>query len=156
VIQLFLSAREVNLFLRDVEGPWRYEGGCLTGRVKLPLGAVNLVVVPAQQGDHVVLSIPFDQVRGDLTRGLMGPLVKMLWGVISDRVSKELAKVLGPQGLPPDTVTVEKRGNVGTVSVSLMRVNQWLARQQVLGLKPFVQGASFGEDGVRARLGLYK
>ena len=156
MIHLFLSAREVNLFLRDVEGPWRYEGGLLLGRVKLPLGAVNLVVVPAHKGDWVVLSIPFDKVRGDITRGLMGPLLKMLWGFISERVSKELDKMLAAQGLPRDTVTVEKRGDVGTVAISLVRLNQRLAREQLLGLKPFVQGASFGEDGVRARVGLYK
>ena len=155
MIQAFLSAPELNLFLRDAEG-WRYEQGCLMGKVKLPIGAVNLVVVPAQQGDFLVLSIPFDKVRGNITGGLLGSLVNMLWKVISDQVTKRVTKILAAQGLPADTVTLEKQKGAGLIAVSLVRVNGWLARQQVLNLKPFLQNVWFEPHGVRAQLGLYK
>lgn len=156
MIHAFLTSPELNMFLRDVEGPWRYEHGCLSGRVKLPIGAVNLIVVPAQQGDHIVLSIPFDKVRGNITGGLLGSLVNMLWKFISDQVTKRVDKILAKEGLPRDTVTLDKGKGAGVVAISLMRVNQWLARNQVLNLKAFVQRVDFEPEGIRAKVGLYK
>lgn len=111
-----------------------FEGGCLVGRFKLAVGAVTTVIVPSCQGRYLLLSIPFNRIRGDITGGfLLKRLTKAFWGMISTQVEKAVHPQLLRHGLPPDTVTVDRRrdreGDVGVVFISLDHINGWLARK---------------------------
>ena len=64
------DAKLVNSLLRRVPNQkLEYRHGCIIGEVKLPLGAVNAVVIPSFSGSHVVLAIPFNEIKGDITGG---------------------------------------------------------------------------------------
>ncbi|MBI3927047.1 MAG: hypothetical protein HY319_16040 [Armatimonadetes bacterium] len=139
------------------EGSLTYRSGCFVGHFKLPLGGATAVAVPALQGDKLVLSIPFREIRGDLTRGLLGPLVKGFWGFISDKIQDIGGRQLARAGLPPDTLAVGKArrsdGEVGTVTVCLTRVNQWLARQPTRNLLVWLENLRFDPGHVQIDLG---
>jgi hypothetical protein len=136
-----------------------YQEGCFVLHRKLPLGAASLVAVPTLEGNELVLVLPFDQIRGDLTGGLMGQLAKMLWGVISDQVLKQAGPRLVAMGLPSDTLTVDQVSfqgkKAGRIGISLFRLNEWLARQKwVDPLHLSVEKLSFERSAVGVTLGL--
>lgn len=131
MIRLELTEAHLNRLLEKANVT--YQEGCFVVHRKLPLGAASLVAVPTLEGRELALYLPFDQIRGNLTGGLMGQLAKMLWGVLSDQVLKQVAPRLVAQGLPSDTVDLDQvtfQGKkAGRISLSLTRVNEWLARQ---------------------------
>lgn len=125
-----LAREHLNLFLcRSVDPILSYEGGCILVRRRVSIGMATAVVVPAQHGDELVLNVPFDQIRGEITRGLLGPLVKALWNGVAETVRRNVAMKLHPLGFPGDTVRVDKERGGGRICISLSRVNWWLQSQ---------------------------
>lgn len=159
MIRLTLCDSDVNQLLRLVpEGSLAYRSGCFVGRFKLPLGGATAVAIPALQGRHLVLSIPFRQIRGDITGGfLLAALTKAFWGFISDKIRQLANRQLAQAGLPRDTLAVGKQksrdGEVGTITVSLDRVNEWLARQPTRGLQVWLENLRFEPAEVQVDIG---
>ncbi|MGE0494150.1 MAG: hypothetical protein AB7S38_33375 [Vulcanimicrobiota bacterium] len=133
MIRLSVDSGLVNgLLARIPDHQLRYEQGCLVGHFKLPVGAATAVIVPACRDSELVFSIPFSQIRGDLTgRFLLSKLTSALWGTISQRIERAVRPVLLRQGLPANTVRLDRRrerdGDVGEVVVCLSSLNRWLA-----------------------------
>ena len=157
MLRLYLAGADINFILRQVDPSWSYDYGCLTGRIKLPIGAITLVAVPSVVEDFLVLSLPLDRIKGDITRGLFGTVAKMLWGTLQEQIYKRARVMLARIGLPMDTVEVEKVGGNGQIRVSLYRLNEWLARTyRFKSLKLFVQQLSFFESGAEVTVGLFR
>lgn len=158
MIRLHLSAELLNQILaRFPEYRLVYQSGCFTGYFKLPIGGANVVAIPAGQPRAVVLSIPFQQIRGDLTKGfLLSKLAKMAWGSISNMIETQARSALMQAGMPPDTVTVGRQksqhGDVGVVTISYDAINQWLARQNTRGALIRLHSVFFSPAGVNVEL----
>ncbi len=138
MIELTLTEAHVNLLLDRVQDlSASYQDGCFVLHRKLPIGAASLVAVPTVESSELVLYLPFDQIRGNITGNLMGQLTKMLWGVISDQVLKQAGPRLVAAGLPSDTLSVEQVSfqgkKAGRIGISLRRLNEWLSRQKWVG-----------------------
>lgn len=134
MIELALTEPHVNVLLDRVQDlSASYQDGCFVLHRKLPIGAASLVAVPTVESSELVLYLPFDQIRGNMTGNLMGQLTKMLWGVITDQVLKQAGPRLVAAGLPSDTLSVEQvtfQGKkAGRIGISLRRVNEWMVRQ---------------------------
>lgn len=130
-----LDTQLINTFLQRVpDQKLEYREACLLGKFKLPLGALTAVIIPSCDGSHLVLSIPFSVIKGDITgKFLLSKLVKAFWGMISKKVEAMAAVELRKHGLPSSTVKVEKgtdkNGDVGRIVVSLGTINAWLAEK---------------------------
>ena len=87
-----------------------------------------MVAVPTLEGRVLGFYVPFDQA------GVVGQVAKVLWGVISDQVLKQASPRLVAMGMPSDALDVSqvtyKGKKAGRLSLSLHRVNEWLARQK--------------------------
>lgn len=126
---LRMTADQVNAWLARVpDYGLRYDRGRLKARVKLPIGAVSVVVVPTFEPGAVVLRIPFAEVTAEGAGGfLVSKAVGVFWGTIGKQVEGVLRPRLQEQGFGPDLVLLEKVGEVGTVRISLPELNRWLA-----------------------------
>lgn len=150
MVRVFLAGEHLNrLLTRFAQQPMSYRGGCFVGHFKLPIGGATAVAVPSVQGRQLVVSVPFKEIKGDLTGGfLLSRLTKTFWGFISDSIEKQARGPLRDMGLPQDTLQVGRHGDVGMVTVSLDRLNQWLATQPVPGVIPVVEEVEFQDHGV--------
>lgn len=142
-------------------GPISFQVGCFTVHAKGMLGlGLTLVAIPHSTRDAVVLSIPFDQIKGDLTGGMAKFLAGGLWGVIKPQIESRVRKILATYGLPADTITVDQgtegKTKVGKLVLSLQSLNAWLLRQApVQGFKVTVAALWATEQGVNLVLDVY-
>lgn len=137
-----------------------FRGGCFSVRTRLPMGlGVTLVAVPRSTPEGLVLSIPFDQIRGDKTGGMAAMLAGGLWGVIRPVIEKRIKKELNARGIPEAAVSlgqaVEDKVKVGLVTVWLRPLNDWLWHQQVSGLKVQLDALWATETGVQLVMGVF-
>lgn len=157
MISLTLTATHLNRVLE--KAGVSYQDGVFLLYRKLPLGAASLVAVPNLEGRELVLTLPFERIKGDLTGSLMAQLAKLLWGVITDQVLKQAGPRLVAMGLPSDTLHVDQTTfqgkKAGRITVSLHRVNEWLARQKWADpLHLSVEDLSFEDHAVGVRMNL--
>lgn len=157
MIKLSLTASHLNRLLEKA-GVSYAEGTFLISR-KLPLGSATLVAIPTLEGRELELVLPFERIRGDLAGALVGQVAKMLWGVVTDQVYKEAGPRLVALGLPSDTLNVDHTTflgkKAGRITISLHRVNEWMARQKwVDPLHLSVEGLTFEEHFMGVQLGL--
>jgi hypothetical protein len=143
----------VNTLLRRIpDQELLYRHGCFLGATKLPVGAVNAVVIPSFSGSHVVLAVPFKEIKGNITgKFFLSKLVSTFWGTISKQVEKMALPILQRNGLSRDALLIEKvkgsGGDVGKIKLSVRAINTWLERQHP-GLSPKLTGITFAPDGV--------
>jgi hypothetical protein len=148
-----IDERLVNTLLKRIpDQKLAYRHGCLVGAAKLPLGAVNAIVIPSYSGSHIVLAVPFKEIKGDITgKFFLSKLVSTFWGTISKQVEKMALPVLQKNGLGRDSLTIEKvkdrGGDVGKIKLSVKAINRWLERQHP-GLSPRLTGITFSPGGV--------
>jgi hypothetical protein len=143
--------------------PVRFQSGCFTATLKLPMGfGATLVIVPQSAPGVVNFLVPFDQIRGDRTGGIARMIAGGLWGVIRPQIEKMVRKNLETHGLPLDTLTVEQEraeggGKVGRLVLRLQSLNAWLMRQApVQGMKVTVDSAWVTEDTVNVILDVFQ
>lgn len=154
MVSIELDTPLINTLLQRVpDQQIEFRQGCLLGRFKLPLGAITAVIIPSCDGSHLVFSIPFSVIKGDITgKFLLSKLIKAFWGMISKKVEAMAAPELRKLGLPPTTIKVEKgkdkNGDVGRIVVSLNAVNAWLAEKPGR-LTVRVADMAFSPDGAR-------
>lgn len=123
----------INAVLRKIPNQdFLYQEGVIVGRVALPISSFTVVVVPGFDGTHVVLSIPFSEVKGDKTgKFFLSKILNVFWGTIAKQVEAAVIPRLRREGLPANTVTLERSkdrsGDVGKIKISLAAVNSWLA-----------------------------
>ncbi len=148
---LRMTSDQVNAWLARVpEYGLRYHQGRLTARVKLPISAVSVVVVPTFEPGAVVLRIPFAEVTAEGAGGfLVSKAVGAFWGTIGKQVEGVLRPRLQEQGFASDFVLLEKVGEVGTVRISLPELNRWLAVREPR-VPTEVVGLEFGLEDVVA------
>ncbi|MBN9414564.1 MAG: hypothetical protein J0I12_03955 [Candidatus Eremiobacteraeota bacterium] len=137
-----------------------FRGGCFHLRTKLAMGlGVSLVAVPRSSPEGLVFSIPFDQIRGDKTGGVAAMLAGGLWGVIRPVIEKRIKKELQVRGIPEEAVSlgqaVEDKVKVGLVTLRLRPLNEWLAVQEVAGLRLHLDALWATETGVQLVLGVF-
>ena len=130
----------------------QYRHGCFLGATKLPVGAVNAVVIPSFSGSHIVLAVPFKEIKGNITgKFFLSKFVSTFWGTISKQVEKMAWPVLQKNGLGRESLTIEKvkesGGDVGKIKLSVKAVNRWLEGQHP-GLSPRLTDITFAPDGV--------
>lgn len=150
------DAKLVNSLLRRVPNQkLEYRHGCIIGEVKLPLGAVNAVVIPSFSGSHVVLAIPFNEIKGDITgKFFLSKLISAFWGTISKQVEKAAFPVLQKYGMDRDSLVIEKvkdsGGDVGKIKISVRAINRWLEAQHPR-LSPNLTDLTFSIEGVEVK-----
>jgi hypothetical protein len=153
VFRVQIDTQLVNSALRSVpDQQFEYRHGCILGKVKLPIGAVSVVVVPSFNGSHLVFSIPFKEIKGDITgKFFLSKLVSTFWGTICKQLDAIVVPKLQKYGLPRDTLSHEKvkdrAGDVGKVKISARAVNQWLAGKHPR-LRTSVTGINFTPEGL--------
>ena len=139
-----------------------FKGGCFSVRTRLPMGlGVTLVAVPRSTPDSLVLSLPFDQIRGDKTGGMAAMLAGGLWGVIRPVIEKKIKKELNQRHIPEDAVSLgqatEGKVKVGLVTLHLKPLNAWLMRQPpVQGLKVQLDAIWVTEDQLQLVMGVFQ
>ena len=158
---LELAADDLNLLLARFAGPnVAFEHGCFRLYQKLPLGlGLSFLAVPQSAPGWLVLSIPFDHIRGDRTGGLASMLAGGLWGPLLGEIEKRARKALVSQGLPVETIRVENDPSkkAGRVVLDLQSVNAWLmARPPVQGLKCTLESCHFSEYGAQLALDVFQ
>ena len=143
----------VNKLLRKVPNQrLEYRHGCILGTATLPVGAVNAIVIPSFSGSHVVLAIPFKEIKGNITgKFFLSKLISTFWGTISKQVEKAALPALQKHGLGREALTIEKvkeaGGDVGKIKLSVRAVNRWLEGQHPR-LSPKLTGITFSPGGV--------
>lgn len=153
-----LHERDLNGLLAPHEAA--FQGGCFSLRTKLPMGlGVSLVAVPRSAADSLILTIPFDQIRGDKTGGMAAMLAGGLWGILRPVLEKRLKKELNARHIPEEAVSlgqaVEDKVKVGLVTLHLPPLNAWLLRQPaVAGLKVQLDAIWTTEEQVQLVLGV--
>jgi len=152
VFKIQLDTALINSALRRApEYNLSYRHGCILGQASLPLGAVRFVVVPNFNGTHLVFSIPFSEIKGEITGFLLSKLLGMFWGMIGKQIDAAVLPKLRRLGLPHDTITHEKRktpqGEVGQIKVSAEAINWWLSSQHPR-LTPSLISMEFSPEGV--------
>jgi len=135
----------------------RFEGGCFLVGVSLPMGlGVQFVVVPQSGNDLVRFLIPFEQVRGDKTGGLVKMFAGSVWSLLRGFIEKQVQKALAEQRMEPDTIVLQKDqagGKAGVAVLNLAKLNHWLLYQRMPeGLRIGVAGLRFEETAVEAEL----
>lgn len=153
MFRVHLDTQMITSGLGRIEGQQlEFRHGCILGKLKLPIGAVSIVVIPSFNGRDVVLAIPFKEIRGDITgKFFLSKLIGTFWGTICKKIDATLVPKLQAAGLPRDTISHEKakdrNGDVGKIKVSMRAINGWLSGKHPR-LTPLVQNVVFSPDGV--------
>lgn len=155
MFRISLDSDLINTGLHKVPDPkLEFKHGCILGRINVPLGnaAVNMVAIPSFNGQYLVVSIPFSEVKGNITgKFFLSKLMSVFWGTISKQVEKMLVPRLQKIGLPRETVSIEKikdkSGDVGKIKISMRCVNRWLAGKHP-SLTPTITEISFSAEGM--------
>ena len=157
---LGLGGDDLNLLFHSLGQPVAFEQGCFRMHQKLPLGlGLTFVAVPQSSPGWLVLSIPFDHIRGDRTGGLASMLAGGLWKPLRGEIEKRARKQLAVYGLPLETIRVEgdSGSKAGRVLIDLQAVNAWLMRRPPSnGLKFCLEDCRFSEYGVDLQLEVFQ
>ena len=134
------------------KGHLEYKHGCIVGKVSLPIGAVSVVAVPSFDGSHVVFSVPFSEIKGDIAGGFfLSKIISTFWSTIAQQIESLIIPKLAKHGLPRNTVTTDKvkdrSGDVGKIKVSIRAINSWLAGKHPR-LTPSVESVSFEQEAI--------
>ena len=152
MFRIHLDDQLINSALRRVEGQQlEFRHGCILGKLKLPIGAVSVVVIPSFNGRELVLAVPFKEIRGDITgKFFLSKLVGTFWGTICNKIDAALIPKLQQAGLPRQTISHEKvkdrKGDIGKIKVSMHCVNSWLAGKHPT-LTPSIENIAFSPEG---------
>lgn len=148
--------RLVNAALRRVPGQsLQYRHGCILAAVSLPLGSVKAVAIPSFSSSHLVLAVPFKEIKGDITgKFFLSKLISAFWGAVSGQIEKAARPILQKYGLGRDALTIEKvteaGGEVGKIKVSVDAINRYLAGQHPR-LSPVLTEVTFSVEGIELR-----
>jgi hypothetical protein len=131
--KVMLDHTVVNRFLQrfpDYQLEYRY--GCFLGRVKLPISAVRVVVIPSCNSSHAIFTLPFKEIKSEGAGGfLLSKIVSTFWGTIAKQIEGNVVPKLQRLGFSGDTVTLERGkgsgGEFGQIKLSLLSLNRWLA-----------------------------
>lgn len=151
-----VDAKLVNTLLKRIPNQQlEYRHGCILGAAKLPLGSVNAVVIPSFNGSHVVLMIPFKEIKGDITgKFFLSKLISAFWGTISKQVEKAAYPILQKHGLGSEALIIEKvkesGGDVGKIKLSVKAINRWLEAQHPR-LSASLTDLNFSTEGVELK-----
>ena len=132
MIKLHLDSQLINSALARLEGQkLEFRHGCILAKLTLPVGAVSAIVIPSFRDDHVLLTIPFQEIKGNITgKFFVSKVLSVFWNFIGSQIQSAVIPKLRQYGLGSDTIshrkTKARAGDVGEIMISLRAINRWL------------------------------
>jgi hypothetical protein len=133
--QVHLHPDLINSLLRRVpDYRFEYRHGCLLGRVKLPISAVQVLVIPSCDGSHIAFTLPFSEVKSEGAGSFLLPkIMSTFWGSVAKQIESNAVPRLQRLGFCSDALTLEQgkgpAGEFGRIKLSLAALNRWLESQ---------------------------
>lgn len=154
--RVVVAADLINRALRAVaDYELEYRHGVILGRVKLPISAVRLIVVPDCNATHIILNIPFQDIKAEGAPAfLLGKVISTFWGFIANKVESTAIPKLQRMGFSRDILTLERgkgsKGEYGRLKISLASLNLWLGLRHPL-LVPRLTNLTFRPENVEVQ-----
>ena len=104
---------------------------------KLKFGMGQLICIPDQHKNNLVLAVPIKTIRWSLSSGLAQKVTLTLWSKIKASLLEQIVVILKKFDLPEDTVEIgEFMDNfnepVGVIVVDLLNVNNWVNKYSII------------------------